>query len=814
MVENLLAWLVAPALLWLLIYGLGLLLSLIIKKPMSMAINLATGFCLVVILGSIFTIAPTMAPYAAIIIGALSLLGIIVTGVGFRSYLRMDYPAALAGLITYVVFGLPLMMYGSPSWAGWVQLDDTATWFAATDRLMAAGHSVPNVISSTYERLIDVVFGGNVLNYGGVANTHFDYPTGSFIPYGVVSKLTGIEKAWIFQPYLSFAASVSAILIVLFFRRHLKNKFKLVGLAVLSMMASTIYSYVMWGGIKEIVLIVPLLLFSYSVFIAIQGKSKREFYLYSIIGILALYFIGGATSLGFVAPILLIACLVKVCAKSVVAFYSALVTAIVFPVVGLFALRSGNNAIGRLFVPEIKDSGNLSRPLNLMQMMGIWPSKDFRLDPLFPQVTYFVIIVAFCYFALGIFYSVKKQLWVVPALVAACTCVVAYSYLFAGIWITGKAIAVASPIFLMTAAIGAIELWKRIDRDIRIPIVNFQARYLVAILAAMVGSGVVVSDFYTYRNVWIAPYSQMNELETIGKLYSGQGPALMTEYSVFGARYFLRNLDAESASELRVHPIPMSDGSQVPKGFAADISLFDPNTINYYKLLVLRKSPVSSRPPLNYQLIWSGEHYEVWKRMDSAPMIKKMLSLGNNFSPGSIPTCSEVTTFLSDRAKGEKIYAVVRNKTYLISFSNGDLPSGWIPTSTYSGAVNRTGTGGFSRTFSVDQTGFYDLSLAGSFPGRLRLLIDGDQIFSGHSVFEGNPTLTNTLTRVHIAAGQHILTLIYTSPILMSGSDVAARFGPIFLSTQFAGDAKVKQISISRIPQLCTENLDWITITN
>lgn len=106
------------------------------------------------------------------------------------------------------------------------------------------------------------------------------------------------------------------------------------------------------------------------------------------------------------------------------------------------------------------------------------------------------------------------------------------------------------------------------------------------------------------------------------------------------------------------------------------------------------------------------------------------------------------------------------------------------------------------------------LSLAGSVPGRPRLLIDGDQVFSGHSVFEGTPTLTNTLAKVHIAAGQHVLTLIYSSPILMPGSDVATRFGPIFLSTQFAGDAKVKQVSISRIPKLCTENLDWIATTN
>ena len=814
MVENLLIWIVAPAVLLMLSYGIGLLFSLLAKKPMNMAMSVAAGFSLIVILGSILVMSQVLAPYAAITIGALGLLGLVVAGVWFRSYIRFDPISALAGLITYVGFGAPLMVYGKPSWAGWVQLDDTATWFAATDRLMTAGKTVPNVISSTYERLIQVVFGGNVLNYGGVSNTHFDYPIGSFIPFGVMSKLTGIEKAWIFQSFLSFVAGLSAMLITLILRKYFGNRFLLIGLSAISMMASTMYSYVMWGGIKEITLIVPLLVFSISFFIAFQGSPERGNYLYAIIGILALYFIGGKTSLGIVAPILLVALLVKVRSWSDYAFYVTLAAMLIFSVTGVIVLQSGNNFLVRLFVPEIKDSGNLGRSLNLVQTMGIWPSKDFRLDPVFPLLTYSVIAIAFCYLAFGIFYSIKKRLWVVPAIVVASTCVVGYSYFFAGIWITGKAIAVASPIYLMTAAIGAIELWQRIHQSRRTQIVKFKVKYLVIFLAVLVGSGVVLSDFYTYRNVWIAPYSQMNELKTIDRLYSGQGPALMTEYSVFGARYFLRDLGAESASELRVHPILMSDGTQVPKGFAADIGLFDPSTINYYNLLVLRKSPVASRPPLNYALVWSGSHYEVWKKVANSPVIKRMLPLGNNFTPASIPSCVEVANFLTKRAKDDKIFAVVRNKTYMISFSNGDLPSKWIPTDAISGAVDRDGPGGFSRTFSVDETGVYDLSLAGSFPGQLRLLIDGVEVFSGHSVFEGNPTLTNTLTKVHISAGQHVLTLIYTNPILMPGSDVSYRFGPIYLSTQFAGDAKVKQISISKIPQLCNENLDWIATTN
>ena len=814
MVEYLLVWLVTPSLLLVLSGGLGLILSVILRKSMNMALCLGTGFSLLIILGSLLVSSKTLTSYAPLIIGVIALLGWMVAGLRFRSYIRLDFLPGLVGVITYFAFGLPAMAYGKPTWAGWVKLDDTASWFAVTNRLMTAGHTVPSTVISTYQRLIQVTFSGNSLNYGSVSNTHFDYPIGAFVPFGVISKASGIERAWIFQPYLSAVAALGAMLLVLILRSYISHRAILVAMSCISMISSTMYSYVMWGGIKEIVLIVPLTLLAFTLFKAIQDRTVKEFYVYSIIAVLALYFIGGKTSLGFVAPILLIALLVKVFTRSRRVFYAFLAAIVILSAGAVFALRAGNNALGKLFVPEIKDSGNLSRSLNLLQTMGIWPSKDFRLDPVLPVLTYLAIGLAFCFLVLGIFYSSKKGLWVVPSLVGACVAVVLYSYLFAGIWITGKAIAVTSPLFLLAAGVGVIEVWKRVRNGEMTLGKNFKFHYLVLLLGVFIGSEVLLADAYTYRNVWLAPYPAVNELKTIGKLYAGQGPALMTEYSVFGARYFLRDLDAESASELRVHPIPMRNGNQVPRGFAADIGLFDPSTINNYKILVLRKSPVSSRPPLNYHMVWSGDHYEVWKRIDSSPVIKKMMDFGNNYTPGTQPSCSVVTTFLSHMTKGERIFTSYRDKTYLISFAGGDLPVHWIPTTDFFGAVERSGPGGFSRSFSVDQSGTYNLSMAGSFPGQVTLLVDGAQVYSGHSVLEGNPTLTNNLTRVELSAGAHVLTLIYKTPIWMPGSDVNSRFGPVVLSTQFAGDAKVSQVSKSNIPQLCTRNLDWLAVTN
>ncbi len=811
MVEMILVWLLAPAFMVLTSYGLGLLLSWAIRKRLNFALAVPMGFLLIVILGSLLTMNASTVPYVATLIGILSILGFFVSAIWFRSYFLFDWPSGLAGICVYFLSGLPVMAYGHPSWAGWVQLDDTASWFAITNRLMTVGQTGINVINSTYERLMQIIFG---TTSGSIAPDNFSYPLGSFVPFGVMSKMSGIERAWLFQPYLALAAGMSAMVLVVIARERIAKKWITFVVGTLSLLASTIFSYEMWGGIKEIVILLPLLLFAYLLLTTTRVSSKPERFAYSVVTLLGFYFVGGKTSLGLVLPIVFVALLTKISFANRKIFLGILAAVVVASGVGVYFLRAGNNALGRFFVPVITDPGNLARPLNLLQVMGIWPSGDFRLDPKFKPLTYSLIAIALAMVIVGIASSFKNGFWILPALVVSCVSVIGYSDYFAGIWITGKAIAVASPVFVFAGCIGAYEAWTWLGDNPKFNFGQVKTQYILLALSVAAASGVLVSDVMTYRNIWIAPYSQVDELRQIGITFAGQGPTLMTDYSVFGARYFLRDSGTESASELRVHPILMSDGTQVPKGFSADIGLFDSATINSYNVLVLRKSPVASRPPLNYELAWSGMHYEVWRKVANSPAIKYMLPLGNNFTPGSIPACQDVTKFLAQRTKGDKIFAVDRNKTYLISFSNGDLPSSWIPTGASSGAVDRTGSGGFSRTFSVDETGFYDLSLAGSFPGKLSLLIDGNQIYSGHSVFEGNPTLTNTLTNVHISAGQHVLTLIYTSPILMPGSDVSYRFGPIFLSTQFAGDAKAKQISLSRIPQLCAENLDWIAITN
>ncbi|HEY3292055.1 MAG TPA: hypothetical protein VGJ85_00270 [Candidatus Nanopelagicaceae bacterium] len=806
MIEMAIVWVLLPLLLVLLCYGFGLVFTLIARRPAHFTITTVIGFLLMAVLGSLTTISTATAPYTAIAFGLISLGGLVVSAIWFRSHLRFDGLPTVAGIFTYIAFGLPTFAYGHPSWAGWIKLDDDSSFLAVTDRLMNVGRTVPFPVSSTFDRLIQTFFASE-------ANGHFSYPVGTFIPFGVVTKLTGVEKAWFFQPYLAFSAALVAMLFVLLIRTRVSNRALVFVTATVSAMASTIYSYVMWGGVKEIVIIIPVVLLAFSLFHAIEYQDAREYFYYSAIAFFGIIVVGGTAGVGYAAPIFFAAVLTILWERNKQYFKYFLGATVVIAGVLILLLKSGNKSITNLFIPIIGDTGNLSKSLNIGQVFGIWPSSDFRLDPVNKPITFLLIAIAFLFTIAGIYFSIIKLNWVIPSLVLSCTAVVATSYAWGGIWITGKAIAVASPIFLLSAFVGAHELWLEVGQEKWKRFATYRLHVFIVSLTVLVAAGVVTSDIYTYKNVWLAPYSQQDELRNIGSMFAGEGSALMTEYSVYGSRYFLRDLEAEAASELRVHVIPTRDGKQVPRGFAADIDLFEPATIDYYNLLVLRKSPNGSRPPLDYNLAWSGEYYQVWKKVKGV-RVRKTLPLGTIFYPGAVPTCSAVTSFLADRSKSEKIYMAVRNPVYVVDFTAGELPANWQPMASYTGGVHFAGPGAFNRNFSVAATGKYSMWIAGSYPGRLRVLVDGTQVYSGHSVFESNLYLTNPLSGLDLSAGSHVLTLIYDSPRLMSGSDSASEFGPIYLANQTAGDVRVKPVSISRIPELCKLNLDWIALAN
>src|SRR4029450_12241084 len=124
----------------------------------------------------------------------------------------------------------------------------------------------------------------------------------------------------------------------------------------------------------------------------------------------------------------------------------------------------------------------------------------------------------------GLWWAWRRGAWALPVYVATAVigCLV-----YVGVsspWVGGKTLAMASPAVLAAAfaGCGALLASGRL----------VETSLVVLALAA----GVIWSNVDQYHDVWLAPRGQLHELETIGRDFAGDGPALMTTDERDGAR--------------------------------------------------------------------------------------------------------------------------------------------------------------------------------------------------------------------------------------------------------------------------------------
>ena len=106
--------------------------------------------------------------------------------------------AVAAASRVFAVYAAPIVLSGEATFAGYIKLDDTATWLAFTDQVMEHGRDLDGLAPSSYEATL-------ALNLGE------GYPVGVFVPLGVGAALLGEDVAWLVQPYMAFLAALLAL---------------------------------------------------------------------------------------------------------------------------------------------------------------------------------------------------------------------------------------------------------------------------------------------------------------------------------------------------------------------------------------------------------------------------------------------------------------------------------------------------------------------------------------------------------------------------------------------------------------------------
>src|SRR5918996_600556 len=235
--DLVLAWVAFPAVLLLLALGCALLVDRVLGPQLPGALIPATGLAVLIVIGQFLTLSSAT---AELTIPVAVLLASVGLGLGWRELTgRFDGWVLATALTSFAAFAAPIVLSGEATFAGYIKLDDTATWMTLTDRVMDAGRSLDGLDPSTYEATLAFNLGEG-------------YPVGVFLPLGIATALTGQDVAWTVQPYMALLGALLALGLWQVAAPLLSSRPLRALAAIVGSQAALLYGYYLWGGIKEI----------------------------------------------------------------------------------------------------------------------------------------------------------------------------------------------------------------------------------------------------------------------------------------------------------------------------------------------------------------------------------------------------------------------------------------------------------------------------------------------------------------------------------------------------------------------------------
>ena len=789
------AWVVFPLALVAIATGCGLLLERAAGMRIPGALVPIAGLALVVVATQLATASDATAELASPLVIALAAAGMLVA-VRARRPLRPEPWAAVAAAAVLAAYGAPVLMSGEPTFAGYVKLDDTATWLGITDRVMEHGRSAAGLPPSSYEATLDINFGNG-------------YPIGAFLPLGVGAAVTGQDPAWVFQPYVALLGTMLALGLFALAARLVPSLPLRAAVAVVAAQPALLVGYSLWGGVKELAAAALLPLVAWLGIAVAKRPAIRAVATLGVTAaaVVAVLSVGG---LAWLAPLLAPA---AVALARWVGPRSAARWAAAFALVGLVLIVPAL-ALGGAVAPWTRSLtsdetlGNLLGPLSPLQIAGVWPSGDFRLDAEMPALTGGLIAVVLGAAIAGVALAMRARAWSLLAYMSGTVAACAAIAVVGSPWVDGKALAIASPAVLLAACAAAASKSREPrpsgDRQVR-------SRTWRLLLFAAIAAGVVWSNALAYREVTLAPRSQLAELEEIGKRIAGEGPTLMTEYQPYGVRHFLRDAAPEGASELRRRRIPLRDGTILRAGRYADIDELDPSAVLAYRTLVLRRSPVNSRPPSPYRAVFRDDHYEVWQRSKPGPgAVIAHIGLGSGVDATSIPRCAAVRRLARRAGARGRLAAVARPPVAVVALGRAERPADWTSAGRGRNRVLPRGGGEIRATVRVERPGRHEVWVGGSVRSRLELVVDGATVAAvRHQINSSGQYIR--LGDVRLDRGTHELALRLAEPDLHPGSGgQPIALGPLAVSRARADEARVEHVPAADASRLCGRRWDWL----
>ena len=791
------AWVLFPLVLLAVCLGCGLAVERVAGWRLPGTVLPSVGLALVIVTATLMTYKTTTAPFTTAAVVVLTLAG-YATSVRRLRRLRPERWALIACLGVYAAMATPIVMSGNATFLGYFVLNDTAVHFTLIDHLLSHGREIAGVPPSAVRAVLQSYLSTS-------------YPVGSQVALGAVRPLVAQDVAWIFQPYLAVILSLGAAVLYELLDRVVHSRPLRALCVFVASQAGLVYAYYLEASVKEIATTWIVSLTVVMVLVTLRGRLRvRRVVPLAIVTVAGFDVLNLAIAPWLGVPLAVFVAVAAWRARSAVrgvpARRVALASAGLLAAVALIAAPIIASARSFLNVAEAVltqqgDLGNLVAPLSRWQMLGIWPSGDFR----FPVVTHYRITYALLGIALAS--AVFGAVWLLrrraagPLLLLVGNGIAAlYLLSRASPYASAKVMMIFSLTVVLIVMLGAAALY------------DTGRRLEGWALALLLTGGVLWTNAEAYRGASLAPRQRLQELGSIGSRFSGQGPAFYNLADEF-AIHFLRGV-APADPALGA---PTSRAGLPPRPPSELRAPWDPDELQEsyvqgFRLLVLNRSPRTSRPPADFQLAYRGRYYDVWRRMAS-PQVLEHMPLGSGLEPTSVPSCGAVVA-LAARARHEsaRLAYATRSPIAALVPTEAVRPDNWgeVSGDPYT-LIPRQEPGAISGAVRVNESGLYDVWLQGAFSERVEVRIDGREV--GASSYQlGTPDQVIPIARVRLPAGVHSVSI--AAP---GGGDspgvklVNQTIGPLMLAPA-AEPEPVTQIAPSQARTLCGRSLDWIEI--
>lgn len=742
------------------------------------------GAAALVCLTQLTTSVPAIASATVPVLLVAVVTGLVLGRARLRKSLSLA-PAALAAAGVFIVAGLPVIATGSPTFAGYTVLGDTAVHFSGAEELLERGRDASGLAPSNYSSNFRAYYTENA------------YPSGGATALGALARLVHQDAAWVFQPLLSFLLALLSLTIFGLVRPHLRSSGGAALVAFTAAQPALLVAFAMQGSLKEVAAALMLaLLVALMPSAVTRAAGWREAIPLAVAAAAAIGVMGPAVGV-WVGPIVAAAFLFARSNGRSIRSLAAMAGGVALTV-GLLASQTLSLADtasrAATSVASVGEVGNLLRPLDLDQALGVWLTGDYRVAPvgtfLFGTRLLEALILGAA--AVGVACCISRKAWMPLLYGGALAFGSAIVVVRGSAWADAKALAIVSPSIVLLAMFGAVAQAQR-------------RRVLAGLVAAGISIGVVGSNALIYRSASLAPHDRLTELADVGERLNGSGPLLFSEFDDF-APYFLRDAQPEPAPLLIASP---GEGPTPVRGAAADLDGMTLADLERYPALLTRKGPIGSRPSSVYRKDFETEHFTAWRRSASPQAVGARLALGESPRVPTGPAPCDAVRRLADEAGPTGSLAFAGPPTVVVVDPlESELPPGWRRDRDDPALTLASGGGRAAAAVEVSDAGRYAVWLEGSFGRETAVEIDGRRVGTVRNRLSGR-RVAERLGTVHLQSGEHVVALERRPAGLAPGSGGLYRtVGPVYLVRE-AG-ARLGTVPAARWESLCGRNLDWM----